>query len=908
MAQVAIAHGEPFIKNEFDSPRSIPLYLSEAVESLKEGQLVCLQMDEHDTIVRTYSQLWSSACSLLGGLRESEVSPGRVVVVILDRCDDFVTVLWSCLLGGFVPIPLRFSINHTKINEVQLKLKTVLDVVDDPLIITSVDIEESWQKNEILNESLTILKIENLKNAPVDEQFHQGQPEDLCALFFSSGTTGKPKLVGFTCGAILNRLLELRSHQPENIVSLYWLPLDHASANLRMVNPDARKKIFLPTEVFLVDPLRWLDAIEKYGINKTSITNFGMTLINRCLESGTGRHWDLSALKNLGIGAETISPQTYQTFLNGLTPRGLNPEAIFTGYGLTECGTVVGGKAKLITLPNSDKQYMQLGKPCRGYSIRVVDERGYLLGENEIGHIEVKGISTTKAYYNRQEETGNLFSGDGWIKTGDLGFLQDANLVITGRDKDIIIINAKNYSCGEIEEVINCTGGIDISAVVACGIPNANSGSEDLVIFFSQNGTDADIDIIPQNQRIITLIKKLRLVLITQLNINAVHIIPINPNCIPRTSFGKIQRNILTQKFQAGEFEHLIKSLREIEREQLQADYIAPKTDTEKVIAQIWCDVLGESKIGVENNFFDLGGQSILAAGVIARIENQLGINLPLYILFQHPTITELSFYIDSRGFKSVKDTSVIAIKPDGTRTPLYFINDTGFARTIATLVDLEQPVYSLNIFGLTTRIATPFNQLQIKDFAEYIIEDLQKIQPRGPYQFVGFCQNGALTLEIAQQLVHQGNAVSLVCLIDVIFKVQKLNSWQRLKVLTQSQWLSLKYKIIHYIDAKIIRKSKIENQSITEIEAAENIIEKINSDKNLYEAYLKAQSQYIPSVYNGKIVSFQSIEWSYKDQSKLMAISQRGLKSYQIRTIHDYLFKEPFVHILVKNLSKHLN
>jgi myxalamid-type polyketide synthase MxaB len=894
MQKLAIATGEPVLTKNLTAVQTIPTYLKQAVDTLSNGQLISIPINQDTPVIKTYAQLWTRATRILGGLRKQGFLPQQPVIIILDQCQDFVEALWSCWMGGFVPIPLGFGTNYHQLNQSKLKITTILETIDKPIILTTAELAKSCRKYGLFGSNLTLVELEKLENAVEDEDFYVSNSDDLGALFFSSGTTGKPKLVSFTCQGIINRLIDNQPSHPQKIHSLSWLPLDHASASLRMVNPDAIVKVFLPTEAFLLNPLNWLDIIEQYKITKTSITNFGMNLLTQSVASEPERHWDLRSLNNIGIGAETIVPETYQTFLNSLTPFGLNPEVIFTGYGLTECGTVVVGKAELVSLGESSNQYMQLGRPRLGYSIRIVDENNSPINEGKIGQVQVMGPSIIQKYCNSPEETKKLFSIDGWLNTGDLGFIQDGNLAITGRTKDIIIINAQNYSYQEIEQIVNLLEEIDSTATVACAIRQLDSMTDELVIFF---GTKS----VKKPQELFKIIIEIRTLLATELKINPRYIIPIDKKIIPRTSLGKIQRNILIEKIQLGEFNDLIEKLETLAQEQLKTNYIEPQTETEKIIVKIWSAVFPEQKIGIRTNFFELGGQSLLAAQIIANLGEKFKINLPIHILFEHPTIIELATYIDCErnhhNSLSLSDTSVVALKPEGSKPPLYCVNEISLAQSLASLVDMEQPIYGLNIFGLTTRIKVPFNQLKIRDFAAYIIQDLQAVQPSGPYKLIGFCRNGALTLEIAQQLTNQGKIVELVALIDVIVEKQVLNLWQRFDLFTKFGWFYLFTRIKNSLPSR-------KKQHLVPVE----ITKKIQLDKRIYQAYLQAQSEYRFSSYEGRLVAFQSTEWSYKDHSSLRKIAKKGLEYYEIKGLHSHLFKKPYIYDLVEKLNFCLN
>ena len=346
----------------------------------------------------------------------------------------------------------------------------------------------------------------------------------------------------------------------------------------------------------------------------------------------------------------------------------------------------------------------------------------------------------------------------------------------------------------------------------------------------------------------------------------------------------------------------------------VKAAYVAPQKEIERTIVAVWQEVFQLEKVGIHDNFFALGGHSLLATQIISSITSKLQTEIQLNLLFEKPTIDEIASYVESKlktphSKNKDEETSVIIINRNGTKTPLYFINSTTVANDLNNYLDGNQPLYSLNIFGLTKRIEKPFEQLTIQDFAQYIIQDLLRFQPNGPYNLIGYCQDGALTLEIVQQLKNQGYTVNLLALIDVIFQGQKATLFDRLLLIKEFKLTYLKPRFKRYfkeIKKKIFqRQIKEKNQQNEELE----IQEKVQLDRELYHAYLSAAfKKYQPSIYDGKIVSFLSQEWSYKDQSSLEIIAQNGLNLCKIDSLHNTLFDEPYIELFAKKLRDYLD
>ena len=267
-------------------------------------------------------------------------------------------------------------------------------------------------------------------------------------------------------------------------------------------------------------------------------------------------------------------------------------------------------------------------------------------------------------------------------------------------------------------------------------------------------------------------------------------------------------------------------------------------------------------------------------------------------VLFEKPTINQFTSYLELKlntrtSEESIENSSVITMNGNGSKTPLYLINSTREAYNLASFLDKDQPLYNLNIFALTKRIKKPFDQLTITDFAQYLIEDLQEINPHGPYRLIAFCGDGPLALEIAQQLQNRGYVVDFLCLIDVAFEFKRFSLWNRLRLLLQYRFA--------YIDRYI--KTYITNgiQPLILME----------SEEQLYQNYSRAYLEYQPSAYDGQIVYMASTEYVYLFDDlvpEFEAIAKKGLKFHHIKSLHTTLFDEPYIKLLVDKLNNYLD
>ena len=653
-AKKAISHGKA-ISSDGDTPTIPALALKQIVELCPNGELISIQLDGTE-VVQSYAQIWDRATRFLGGLRKLGLQPGNPVILQVDRAQDFAPAFWSCFMGGFVPLPVPIAPNYQEQNQCVAKLHHSWQLLEHPIVLTTSKLTPQIRTALGLHDEnkVAIATVETLEAHQPDIRLHQNQLEELGLFLLSSGTTGKPKLVTFNCRTVVNRLLkhQTRDSNSQQKVALSWLPLAHISGlRTALPNPNIQKKIDISTEAILQNPLLWLDIIEQYRVTNTSATNFLLGLVNENLNKNTENSWNLSSLQKIGIGAEPIVAKTVRTFLKLLTPHGLQSNVIRPGYGLSECGVITSSDTFSLTKTTDDDRLVEIGKPTPGHSIRIVDGDDRLLEEGQVGRIQVIGPTMTSGYHHSPEQNQELFTSDGWLNTGDLGFLRDRRLTITGREKEIVIINALNYHSLEIELAVEGVEGVEPSYTAAVATRKPSSNTDELVIFFHTSISDEKL--------LANLLKQIRRNIVRKFGVNPTCLIPIEREAIPRTATGKMQKKELLQRFEAGEFDPIIVNINHLIKYSLEGGFIAPNTPVEQQLADIWMEVLGLERVGIHDNFFELGGHSLLATQVISRIRQTSKVELPLRSLFEDPTVNELGSRIENILWtKTVPDSS----------------------------------------------------------------------------------------------------------------------------------------------------------------------------------------------------------------------------------------------------------
>lgn len=637
---VAISQGSP-LQFPGNSPKTFTEIIGQSVNHYPGREVVFILPDGGE-VIQTHAELKNQAECILGGLRSQGLKPGDLVLVyVIDR--DFIATFWACILGGFLPVPMTPNLKRRP--ETQAQLQHAWMTLEQPLILASAAIIENGLVFDTPN-FLPLTIVDDLLVSEPDSNWYPSRPDDLAYLVMSSGTTGIPKIVQMTHYVVAARHVigqTRKLNADGKNIFLHWMPFSHSSG-LQVVKPRWDRVIYVLTETVLQEPLRWLDIIDRYQVTNLSLPNFALGAIaDRLLDLQQGSaqkpNWDLSTLRRIGVSTEAIVPRTARQFLELLMPYGLGPHALHPNYSMSEVGAITtANNWSALDIQENDR-FVEVGTPDLGCSIRIVDEDGTLLQEGEVGHIESHSPVMTNGYYLDPERTASIFTTDGWFKTGDLGVLKNGQLTITGRHKDLIIINGRNYHSTEIESVAEGVEALEKGYTAACSTRLTGNNTDELVLFFHiKQYREADLSLI---------LKQIRKTLNHELGVNPAYLLPMEKSAIPKTTSGKMQRLALKKRFEAGEFDCLLSQIAGLVQQSQQDAYVAPHTPTEEMLTTLWSALLKLEKVGIHDNFFELGGHSLLAAQLLSRIRQTAQLELPLHSLFTHPTIAELASAID---------------------------------------------------------------------------------------------------------------------------------------------------------------------------------------------------------------------------------------------------------------------
>ncbi|HEX7027801.1 MAG TPA: non-ribosomal peptide synthetase [Gammaproteobacteria bacterium] len=622
----------------------------------------------------TYRQLHERALELLGYFQSQGLRPGDELIFFLKNNAVFIEAFWACLLGGIVPVPVAVGIS----DEHRSKLMRIFRRLEKPHLLIDRKAAEllqnyaSSQKQEAAYAEIAarMLLAEDMLSADLTgrrgDEHHPG-PNDLAFIQFSSGSTRDPKGVRLTHANLITNVVDLgnRSGYTPDDISLSWMPLTHdlglIGFHLNMVVFGMNQNI-MATDVFSRRPLLWMQKVSEKRASILSTPNFGLKHYLKMYESRNDHQLDLSCVRIILTGAEPISVGLCHQFLETMARHGLNRSAIFTAYGLAEASLaasvpIPGKEFEHVIVdrnslgPGETVRYMREdepgavkfaveGPPVDHCGVRIGDADGNEYGADTVGEIQLKGPNVTAGYYNDPESNRELFTPDGWLRTGDLGLMHKGQLVITGRLKDIIFVNGQNYYPHDLEAIALAPGKLELGKVVALGVRNNDSDHDDILVCVLFRGDLKDF---------LPIAREVKLVLNEQAGLDVTHVLPVQR--IPKTTSGKIQRRFFAQGYLQGDYDGVITELAKLQQstEGKQVVNVDGLSEAAHKIKFICDNILPDKRIGVQDNFFEIGLSSLDLAQIHERIDEFYPGILDITDMFDHPTIEALAVFIESK-------------------------------------------------------------------------------------------------------------------------------------------------------------------------------------------------------------------------------------------------------------------
>lgn len=534
---------------------------------------VRFQRSAQETVAFTYAELLVTAREVAAGLRGRGVRAGDFVALMLPTGLEFFQSFFGILLAGAVPVPIY---PPTRPGQIEDHLRRQASILQNCEAVALLSFDAARLVAHILSGLVPSLHAvttpEELRregSGASAANDHRGMASEIAFLQYTSGSTGSPKGVTLDHGNLLANIRawgQAVALKPDDVV-VSWLPLYHdmglIGAWLGSLYHACPLVLMSPLD-FLARPERWLWAIHEHRGTVTAAPNFAFELCLRHADPQRLQGLDLSSWRYAANGAEPVGADTLARFAAAFRPYGFRGEALTPVYGLAECsvGLAVGppGRGPVIdhvqrealaageALPAADDddnavRLVACGIPLPEHEVRVVDEAGIELPPRRVGRIEFRGPSATRGYYRNEEATAALIR-DGWLDSGDLGYLAEGDIVLTGRLKDMIIRGGRNLYPYELEEAIGSLDGVRRGCVAVFGVAAAGEGTERLVAVAECRRTDA----------------AQREALLCQITARAVELLGTPPDdivlapshAVLKTSSGKIRRTATRDAYLAG--------------------------------------------------------------------------------------------------------------------------------------------------------------------------------------------------------------------------------------------------------------------------------------------------------------------------------------------------------------------
>ena len=537
--------------------------LSEALDYAAAGVTGCNFYDAKGQLstVLPYSELREQAQSAARRLLSLDLKRGDRIAVVADTHPDFIILFFACQYAGLVPFALPVPLNLGSHDLYIKQLRGMLKSGGAKIALAHKEFI-GFLDEAVADDSLAWMGTrEQLSAVPLsDSPLQPNQPDEPAYLQFTSGSTKNPQAVVITGKAVMSNLQGivksgLKVRRGDRCAS--WLPFYHDMGMVGFVLGPIASQLsvdYLPTRDFALRPLQWLRLISRNRCTIAFAPPFGYELCARRIRDADLRQLDLSSWRVAGVGAEMLRASAFNNFATKMAAAGFDSAAFLPCYGLAEASLAAtfselgrgldvmaidalamaerGTAVRVASGRRKVNKIVNCGRAIPEHDIRIVDNDGKALPDLRVGRVLIKGPSLMSGYLNDEEGTRRVMLEDGWLDTGDLGYLFEQNLFLTGRRKDIIIVNGRNIRAQDLEELAEDLDEIRMGEASAFDIEDAD-GQQTIVLVVECRLADSTA-----RQ---SLISRLQRKIYQGFGIYCyVDLVP--PHTLPRTSSGKLSR------------------------------------------------------------------------------------------------------------------------------------------------------------------------------------------------------------------------------------------------------------------------------------------------------------------------------------------------------------------------------
>ncbi len=519
-----------------------------------------------------YARLLDDARAMAAGLQARGVAPGSHVAILGPTTRALVTAIEATWIAGaaavVLPLPMRLGSVEEFVAQTRARIVSSDStlVVADPALAAFLDPQPGDPPVALLDELVAG------PGRPTSGAFVRpaDDPEALAILQYTSGSTSDPKGVMLPHRCVAANLAAVATAielDPDHDVAVSWLPLYHdlgLIGVLALCLTSGTDIALAAPQDFLASPARWMEWMSAFGGTCTAGPNFAYVLAARAMRRAEGL--DLSRFR-LGLnGAEPVDPAGMNAFADTAARHGFNASAIYPAFGMAEATVAVafqepGAGLRIDTVDrrvletdryaaacdpgdSGAQSLVFLGKAVTGLELRICDPvSGEVMEDREVGELEIRGTSVTPGYYRHPEATADVFHGE-WLRSGDLCYLVDGDLVVCGRIKDVIILGGRNVHPQDVERAVAGVDGVRAGNVIAFGT-EGRKGRETLVVVAESKTNDRSIEIRA------AVAERVR----DTVGLTPEEIVLVRPGTLPKTSSGKLQRSLCRSRYLSAELE-----------------------------------------------------------------------------------------------------------------------------------------------------------------------------------------------------------------------------------------------------------------------------------------------------------------------------------------------------------------
>jgi len=833
----------------------------------------------------TYSRLLTHCHRAIGDLNRAGISRGDRVAVVLPNGPEMAACFLAVAMGASCA-PLNPQYRRSEFEFYLSALEPRALIVEDGADSPAIEVALARGIRVIrlkpaCDDAAGIFSLD-LERAEANVTPVFAQPGDEALVLFTSGTTARPKMVPLTqanLAASIDNIIATLALTPSDRC-LNVMPLFHVNGLIGalLASLCAGASVVCTPGFYVPRIFDWCDEFSPTWYS--AVPAMHQSLLARAREQP--ERAARLACRFIRSGAAPLAPRLMEEMER------VFGVPVLEGYGLTETAQQVS----VNPLPPGVRKPGSVGVPGQT-DVAIVGEDGQPLPCGHTGEIAVRGPAVITGYVNNPRADRESFT-EGWFRTGDEGrFDADGYLYVTGRTKEIINRGGQKISPRELDEVLGSHPAV--AQAVAFPVSDFRLG-EDIAaaVILNTKGSTTEHALRSFVADRVADYKVPR-------QIYFVDRIPAGPT-------GKLQRiNLAAQLGIVG-----ADSPESLNR----APYVAPSSETQKALAEIWTSVLGVEHIGIHDHFLSLGGDSLLLAQLTLGMRDAGWPSISMLTFFERPTIAGLAALLDSAGIETevapAEAPKMLTVQPHGSRPPMFVIRGFTIFRDLSRLLGPDQPIYAL----LDPEIMNPRPPYDLEEIARLHVRTILELRPRGPYVIGGFSAGGPLAYEVAQQLKAAGHDVALLVLFDSACPVQPRMHWvDRIISNVRIHFRELRSlglaEYPEYLTPILARRGQAMKSRIQAVARAFGLVQpapppKPDDDPSI--AFILASRAYRPQPYSGRAILFKRTRWL----SLRFVLSDCGWGAYiprqlevcEIEGDHFAMFVEPGVTVMAKKLQ----